>query len=371
MENKYEFTGETVTVRTSEGNLCKLNQIRALKDIPRHGVKEGDIGGWVEHHFTLSQEGDCWIGANSHVFDGSGVSDDALVSESKIMDLSHVKGKAKVVDSIIMDGSTIEDEAVIRKVNASGRIHVGKNVEISDTTIKGFLSAEESNVVIKSSALSGENRLSENTEIIRSTFHNVNLDDGVQSFKDAILEAKSEAYIYGDVTFYDAYVSADTITFSTEEKIRFNHCCALNLESLDVYGDVLFIGAFIQDGAKLYIRDGATVKGDFDSSKEEKKRYSIHILSNLLEVSETLIAGEILFSGMWSITGSTITGMVSLQSRGARMSIVQDSTISDCVSITIPGSLNGARLKNLELSGDGSYHSEQDLHLLDIQDLYV
>lgn len=370
MENKYEFTGETITLKTSEGDLFKLNQIRALKDIPRHGVKAGDIGGWVEHHFTLSQEGDCWIGENSHVFDGSGVSEDALVSESRIKGLSDVKGKAKVVSSIIMDGSTIEDEAVIRNVNASGRIHVGKNVEISDTTIKDFLSAEESDIVIKNSVLSGENRLSENTEIIRSTFQNVKLDDGVQSFKDAILEAKSEAYIYGNVTFNDAYVSADDITFSTEGKIRFNHCCALNLESINVREDVLVLGVFFQDGAKIDVLNGATFKGEFDSSKEEEERYSIHILSDLLEVSESLIAGAILMAGMWSITGSTITGMISLQSENTMLSVVQDSTISECVSINIPETMRGALIEKIELSGDGAYHSESELRTVNVRNLF-
>lgn len=38
-----------------------VRQIRALKDIPCHNVKVGDLGGYVENETNLSQEGDCWI----------------------------------------------------------------------------------------------------------------------------------------------------------------------------------------------------------------------------------------------------------------------------------------------------------------------
>lgn len=40
-----------------------VRQIRALKDIPCHNVKVGDLGGYIENETNLSQEGDCWIDA--------------------------------------------------------------------------------------------------------------------------------------------------------------------------------------------------------------------------------------------------------------------------------------------------------------------
>ena len=68
---KYELTEEV--------NKQGLHRIRALRDIQRYGVKKGDLGGFVEREYNLSQEGDCWIADNATVKDFAGVHDDALV----------------------------------------------------------------------------------------------------------------------------------------------------------------------------------------------------------------------------------------------------------------------------------------------------
>lgn len=34
-------------------------RIRALRYIPRYGVRPGDLGGWIESEENLSQDGDC------------------------------------------------------------------------------------------------------------------------------------------------------------------------------------------------------------------------------------------------------------------------------------------------------------------------
>lgn len=57
---KYELTDET----SGSG----LRRIRALRDIPRYGVEEGDLGGWVESEGNLTQEGDCWVFDDAQVF---------------------------------------------------------------------------------------------------------------------------------------------------------------------------------------------------------------------------------------------------------------------------------------------------------------
>ena len=43
-EKKYEFTGAT---KVNEWGVT-VQQIRALVDIPRTGVRKGDLGGWIE-----------------------------------------------------------------------------------------------------------------------------------------------------------------------------------------------------------------------------------------------------------------------------------------------------------------------------------
>ena len=54
MKRKYELTDETIQI-----NGKTLHRIKALKDFG--DVKKGDIGGYVENEWNLSQDGECWI----------------------------------------------------------------------------------------------------------------------------------------------------------------------------------------------------------------------------------------------------------------------------------------------------------------------
>ena len=54
---KYELTEETKTL--ADGTV--LHRIRALLDIPWHGVKAGELGGFVEGENNLSQDDNAWV----------------------------------------------------------------------------------------------------------------------------------------------------------------------------------------------------------------------------------------------------------------------------------------------------------------------
>ena len=58
---KYELTKETKTLM--DGTV--LHRIRALLDIPMHGVKAGDLGGWIEKENNLSQCGNAWVSGDA------------------------------------------------------------------------------------------------------------------------------------------------------------------------------------------------------------------------------------------------------------------------------------------------------------------
>lgn len=53
---KYELTREQIVV---DG--YALHRIRALREIPRFGVKQGELGGYVEREENLSHEGSCLV----------------------------------------------------------------------------------------------------------------------------------------------------------------------------------------------------------------------------------------------------------------------------------------------------------------------
>lgn len=88
MRKKYKLLARervTVIFPKSEGNTVEprrmvLRRIRALVDIPRHGVKAGDVGGWVENGYILNQVDDCWIGGDAVVVGNVRVIGDSLVS---------------------------------------------------------------------------------------------------------------------------------------------------------------------------------------------------------------------------------------------------------------------------------------------------
>ena len=58
---KFEITDIT------HPNMSHLHRIRALRDIPSAGVKAGDLGGWVEKEFNLSQSGTAWVSGTASV----------------------------------------------------------------------------------------------------------------------------------------------------------------------------------------------------------------------------------------------------------------------------------------------------------------
>lgn len=74
--NKYELTSQT---KEFVGTI--LHRIRVLVDIPAHGVKAGDVGGWIQCEENLSQKGSAWISDEALVFGNARVYDDAVILE--------------------------------------------------------------------------------------------------------------------------------------------------------------------------------------------------------------------------------------------------------------------------------------------------
>jgi NDP-sugar pyrophosphorylase family protein len=139
---KYELTEET---RYYKGQILK--RIRALKDIPRHGVKKGDLGGWVFSPYNLSNKGDCWIKDDAKVFARGEIKNHALVSECAevkgracIMGQAVVKGFAKVDShSRVMDEAEISDFALVYgSAKVKGKSKVCERAKVcADSVIDG------------------------------------------------------------------------------------------------------------------------------------------------------------------------------------------------------------------------------------------
>ena len=131
---KYELTNETKTL--ADGTV--LHRIRALRDIPRHGVKAGDLGGLVEEENNLSQDGDAWISDDARVSGNACVFGYACVHDNaRIYGYACVSGDAKIFgntcvsgDACIFGDACVYGDAYISgdaKVSASSDYMVIKN----------------------------------------------------------------------------------------------------------------------------------------------------------------------------------------------------------------------------------------------------
>lgn len=97
----YRLTRKTMRI----GNKA-LYRIQATAPIESLGVKAGDLGGWVESEYNLSQEGKAWIGDNAAVMDLATVTGNAVVAgDAFIHQLAKIKDNAKVYDDVEVSGT--------------------------------------------------------------------------------------------------------------------------------------------------------------------------------------------------------------------------------------------------------------------------
>lgn len=116
--SKYELTDETCRQygRT-------LHRIRALRDIPRHGVQAGDLGGWVASESNLSQNGEAWIGGNARVGGNVRISGNVWIgSNVRISGNARIGGDARVYGNVRIGGD----------VRVGGGALIYGNARISD-----------------------------------------------------------------------------------------------------------------------------------------------------------------------------------------------------------------------------------------------
>ena len=100
MKKKYELTDETK--RSFDGTV--LHRIRALRDFTisnKEKVNAGDLGGWIENEYNLTQHGNgnAWVCGEAQVFGSARVSGSALIYGSAV-----VSGSARVFHNDLEKG---------------------------------------------------------------------------------------------------------------------------------------------------------------------------------------------------------------------------------------------------------------------------
>lgn len=147
---KYKLTDETKLWfdRT-------LHRIRALIDIKEHGVKKGDLGGWIENEANLSHDGAAWVGGLAVVCDAARICDGALVSDSALVyDAARVSGSAQVCDGAQVSGAAVvcETARVSGAALISGAAVVSGSARVGGAAVVSGLALVGGSARVSSSA---------------------------------------------------------------------------------------------------------------------------------------------------------------------------------------------------------------------------
>lgn len=200
--------------------ILKFYQLKALRDIPEHGVKAGDLGGFVTSPKTLSPIGSCWIGGNAMVVgkrirvqDSTYIGDEAVVmnlpsktlldkatiivsgfarideqatvmeqvsfgfllNESKITDKTHIYGNALVHSTVLVSGGSkiygsacIKEAVHIDNCEIKDEVSIGNRSTVNNSSIYGATQILK-RVIVESSDISGNTVIEDKRVIIGGT----------------------------------------------------------------------------------------------------------------------------------------------------------------------------------------------------------
>ena len=127
---KFELTDTTITHWG-----VTLYQIRATEDIPHHGIRKGNLGGYVSSTHLPSGaarvSGNAWVFGNARVFGAARVSGDARVfGDAWVSGNARVSGDAEILQTwhyLVVGPIGSEDvHATLTRTNGGGhRLSVG------------------------------------------------------------------------------------------------------------------------------------------------------------------------------------------------------------------------------------------------------
>lgn len=133
-EDKYTILEED----TREYKGRTLHRIRSNKDFA--DVRVGQLGGWVEDQWNLSQEGRCWIYDEAVVMDNATVRHDAQVRNlAEICDNAWVAEEARVTDdAIVCDHAMVSGKALIQNyASVTGETFVAQQARVLNNALVG------------------------------------------------------------------------------------------------------------------------------------------------------------------------------------------------------------------------------------------
>lgn len=155
MTQHYEFVPGDTAVVPGHG-LHTLKRIRALVAMPIHGVKPGDLGGYIESEQNL--QWDAWVADNAHVYGAARVRGFALISGN-----AHIFGNARVVGHAQVHGNArVHGDAWIKD---TARVH-GNALIGGEAFIAGDADVSGKTFVPGNATVSGHARIQSTRDLV-------------------------------------------------------------------------------------------------------------------------------------------------------------------------------------------------------------
>lgn len=253
---KFEFTGVERTKNYGDEGTVVFKQIRALFDIPVHGVKAGDVGGYLEDESCLSHFGNAWVADSAMIHDSSTVSSDAIV-----------KDEAMLMLNCYLHGS----------VCVSGRARVyNTHLQGEDINIQGDATLEGCRIV-------GKQLLFKDYAHLQNVWCNQRVHQ---------IEVSGKAQIVNDNLQDKTHLAGERIVVT--DKVQLLNVPSIKGENIEVSDYCVLNSASIK-GENILIEDMCTVKGPAIISSSVK-------LSDMVTVTAT---SATMFSNV-SLSGDSI-----------------------------------------------------------------
>ena len=169
--------------------LHKAYQLQALRDIPEHNVKAGDLGGWVSSKKVLSHEGSCWIGPKAEALGYIFIYDDAYVGDTASLRTGgnghsiRMHGKSRVTGNAIIEMAEYDNGfSTIAPLYILDEAHIYGNAILQNSRdVSGKAK------VYGSARLRGVKEVTDNSEIFGNSF----LDKDVIVLGDSKVHGKA------------------------------------------------------------------------------------------------------------------------------------------------------------------------------------
>lgn len=183
----------------------RFYRLQALRDIPEHGVKAGDLGGFVTWKRALSHEGSCWVADDAQIVGRVAINDNAYIGEQAIVmkwnpeglrcyDIE-ISGNARITGSSYVTSCRLVTTDPHKTVNIRGNAEIYGNASVRNAhnvcdNVKIYGNANIVNPALISGnteifgdvAIASVQKISGDTKI----FENAKIEDGAEIINSVI-----------------------------------------------------------------------------------------------------------------------------------------------------------------------------------------